>query len=127
MRRRPPRFTRTDTLFPYTTLFRSVVVDRVDQHQADAVVAIGHLGQVQLPRQVVLQGIGLHHALGGVAVVVAAPAARFLPGLAGRAPVVFAELGVLGFALAGVLRLAAAVGYPQRLGFVPVQIGRAPV
>src|SRR3546814_10366772 len=23
MRRRPPRFTRTDTLFPYTTLFRS--------------------------------------------------------------------------------------------------------
>src|SRR3546814_20176326 len=25
MRRRPPRSTRTDTLFPYTTLFRSVV------------------------------------------------------------------------------------------------------
>src|SRR3546814_18499976 len=25
MIRRPPRFTRTDTLFPYTTLFRSVV------------------------------------------------------------------------------------------------------
>src|SRR3546814_20347188 len=24
MRRRPPRFTRTDTLFPYTTLFRSI-------------------------------------------------------------------------------------------------------
>src|SRR3546814_12929658 len=24
MRRRPPRFTRTDTLLPYTTLFRSV-------------------------------------------------------------------------------------------------------
>src|SRR3546814_18675362 len=23
MRRRPPRYTRTDTLFPYTTLFRS--------------------------------------------------------------------------------------------------------
>src|SRR3546814_4472119 len=30
MRRRPPRSTRTDTLFPYTTLFRSVVQDRVD-------------------------------------------------------------------------------------------------
>src|SRR3546814_8125222 len=30
MRRRPPRSTRTDTLFPYTTLFRSfsLVVDR---------------------------------------------------------------------------------------------------
>src|SRR3546814_17025604 len=29
MRRRPPRSTRTDTLFPYTTLFRSVDVDDV--------------------------------------------------------------------------------------------------
>src|SRR3546814_2438516 len=27
MRRRPPRSTRTDTLFPYTTLFRSVATD----------------------------------------------------------------------------------------------------
>src|SRR3546814_2996586 len=26
--RRPPRSTRTDTLFPYTTLFRSIVVER---------------------------------------------------------------------------------------------------
>src|SRR3546814_9233326 len=31
MIRRPPRSTRTDTLFPYTTLFRSV-----EQHLADA-------------------------------------------------------------------------------------------
>src|SRR3546814_12391450 len=30
MRRRPPRSTRTDTLFPYTTLFRSAA------HRADA-------------------------------------------------------------------------------------------
>src|SRR3546814_1090599 len=29
MIRRPPRSTRTDTLFPYTTLFRSVWPDRV--------------------------------------------------------------------------------------------------
>src|SRR3546814_1273308 len=28
MLRRPPRSTRTDTLFPYTTLFRSPMVDR---------------------------------------------------------------------------------------------------
>src|SRR3546814_6248679 len=28
MTRRPPRSTRTDTLFPYTTLFRSLVGDR---------------------------------------------------------------------------------------------------
>src|SRR3546814_20363094 len=32
MRRRPPRSTRTDTLFPYTTLFRSgAVLGRDDQ------------------------------------------------------------------------------------------------
>src|SRR3546814_16615718 len=30
MRRRPPRSTRTDTLFPYTTLFRSAQHRRVD-------------------------------------------------------------------------------------------------
>src|SRR3546814_3934708 len=31
MRRRPPRSTRTDTLFPYTTLFRSrVLSERID-------------------------------------------------------------------------------------------------
>src|SRR3546814_6968762 len=31
MRRRPPRSTRTDTLFPYTTLFRSTAVGHVNQ------------------------------------------------------------------------------------------------
>src|SRR3546814_8214709 len=30
MIRRPPRSTRTDTLFPYTTLFRSKILDRID-------------------------------------------------------------------------------------------------
>src|SRR3546814_11544274 len=30
MIRRPPRSPRTDTLFPYTTLFRSVIVDDLD-------------------------------------------------------------------------------------------------
>src|SRR3546814_9511840 len=40
MIRRPPRSTRTDTLFPYTTLFRSLQVDdhaamhRIDRHRA---------------------------------------------------------------------------------------------
>src|SRR3546814_10927936 len=29
MIRRPPRSTRTDTLFPYTTLFRSLTVDSI--------------------------------------------------------------------------------------------------
>src|SRR3546814_21107120 len=32
MIRRPPRYTRTDTLFPYTTLFRSVLTEgRLDK------------------------------------------------------------------------------------------------
>src|SRR3546814_15205778 len=31
MIRRPPRSTRTDTLFPYTTLFRSIVIHRVSR------------------------------------------------------------------------------------------------
>src|SRR3546814_6831812 len=37
MIRRPPRSTRTDTLFPYTTLFRSLV---------DAPALLGDLGEV---------------------------------------------------------------------------------
>src|SRR3546814_18917494 len=36
MIRRPPRSTRTDTLFPYTTLFRSLSCPlRLDEHPAD--------------------------------------------------------------------------------------------
>src|SRR3546814_18204855 len=34
MRRRPPRSTRTDTLFPYTTLFRSAGDGRIDDPTA---------------------------------------------------------------------------------------------
>src|SRR3546814_4969069 len=42
MLRRPPRSTRTDTLFPYTTLFRShMFVDRA------LVEAVGLAGQLQ--------------------------------------------------------------------------------
>src|SRR3546814_10776751 len=53
MKRRPPRSTRTDTLFPYTTLFRShlggderlgqLVGDQLGELLADT-VAQGHLG-----------------------------------------------------------------------------------
>src|SRR3546814_1517160 len=39
MMRRPPRSTRTDTLFPYTTLFRSVV-DEVDSGIGGAVAEV---------------------------------------------------------------------------------------
>src|SRR3546814_5468304 len=46
MIRRPPRSTRTDTLFPYTTLFRSVVRadrPRKDQLRPAGPVAFGRL------------------------------------------------------------------------------------
>src|SRR3546814_6393089 len=36
MIRRPPRSTRTDTLFPYTTLFRSFIVMRHNEHEVPA-------------------------------------------------------------------------------------------
>src|SRR3546814_6546444 len=45
MRRRPPRSTRTDTLFPYTTLFRSAErVERAPLRGVRLVVALRHAG-----------------------------------------------------------------------------------
>src|SRR3546814_5517998 len=43
MIRRPPRSTRTDTLFPYTTLFRSNRLDLVGREQIDHGVGIARL------------------------------------------------------------------------------------
>src|SRR3546814_7665023 len=45
MIRRPPRSTRTDTLFPYTTLFRSLAGD-IGADDADAVAALDAKGEV---------------------------------------------------------------------------------
>src|SRR3546814_1082770 len=47
MIRRPPRSTRTDTLFPYTTLFRSVVETRITQILEDAVSGIEGVDTLQ--------------------------------------------------------------------------------
>src|SRR3546814_15243159 len=44
MIRRPPRSPRTDTLFPYTTLFRSVARQPVEVAQDDAVARQRRLG-----------------------------------------------------------------------------------
>src|SRR3546814_5975264 len=41
MIRRPPRSTRTDTLFPYTTLFRSRAVDACGRHHCGCGSAAG--------------------------------------------------------------------------------------
>src|SRR3546814_13554133 len=47
MIRRPPRSTRTDTLFPYTTLFRSAVGD----HRAEAAEVADRKGGPDLRRE----------------------------------------------------------------------------
>src|SRR3546814_11771715 len=52
MIRRPPRSTRTDTLFPYTTLFRSFLAAHFDGASAD-----GHFDRVVVQR-VVAGGAG---------------------------------------------------------------------
>src|SRR3546814_2125063 len=57
MIRRPPRSTRTDTLFPYTTLLRSPARSRVRTHQ----------GAQRPPRRV--RGPGRPHRRGGTAAV----------------------------------------------------------
>src|SRR3546814_16420910 len=43
MIRRPPRSTRTDTLFPYTTLFRSCFADVYDSYSHHLVPKLGRL------------------------------------------------------------------------------------
>src|SRR3546814_19991702 len=42
MRRRPPRSTRTDTLFPYTTLFRSTAIGVTVQRKTQCCAAALH-------------------------------------------------------------------------------------
>src|SRR3546814_5876803 len=53
MIRRPPRSTRTDTLFPYTTLFRSVPLHpqpgRVAQYHIKPAALQQHIGKAQFP------------------------------------------------------------------------------
>src|SRR3546814_15919941 len=54
MKRRPPSSTRTDTLFPYTTLFRSVVViGEVVDPAGEEIAALRGLGVAQARLQLV--------------------------------------------------------------------------
>src|SRR3546814_8864691 len=57
MIRRPPRSTRTDTLFPYTTLFRSIVQAVADHQAVVAVLALGDQSDLEL-RAVDADGVG---------------------------------------------------------------------
>src|SRR3546814_20189166 len=55
MIRRPPRSTRTDTLFPYTTLFRSFDLDRRRTERADEIAQ----GPRELVRDALERGKGI--------------------------------------------------------------------
>src|SRR3546814_3077053 len=56
MIRRPPRSTRTDTLFPYTTLFRSVADLVLEAHVQHAVGLVQHQGAHAGQLQCLLRG-----------------------------------------------------------------------
>src|SRR3546814_2633972 len=58
MIRRPPRSTRTDTLFPYTTLFRSCHPGTVAEHGGQGVQARDHAGDGQYLCDAAVDGSG---------------------------------------------------------------------
>src|SRR3546814_9409987 len=58
MIRRPPRSTRTDTLFPYTTLFRSFTVSTCTEMVAEFISALKESGADQ-PVLIVLDSVGM--------------------------------------------------------------------
>src|SRR3546814_3299405 len=67
MIRRPPRSTRTDTLFPYTTLFRSAV-DRVDHPEEIPFQALAAILLAKNPVVRIARGDGLAQGRLGLAV-----------------------------------------------------------
>src|SRR3546814_10365092 len=59
MRRRPPRSTRTDTLVPYTTLFRSLVLlDHVAFGDGD--LELGRLADLDVVEAQITAGVRIH-------------------------------------------------------------------
>src|SRR3546814_17675295 len=62
MIRRPPRSTRTDTLFPYTTLFRSQVICEVDARHLRLAAAVHPAVDGRLPRVERARGRGIELA-----------------------------------------------------------------
>src|SRR3546814_19019511 len=103
MIRRPPRSTRTDTLFPYTTLFRSypaLVADEVGQQSVDAE-----------QRAIVAGGIIFGDGGDGLAII----------GAERRVAELYAARGEFGDQLAdqpGLLRIVADVALEQRQIFL---------
>src|SRR3546814_9329170 len=52
MIRRPPRSTRTDTLFPYTTLFRSILDSEIDANAAQRRHGMGSIANCENTRSI---------------------------------------------------------------------------
>src|SRR3546814_2860061 len=61
MIRRPPRSTRTDTLFPYTTLFRSVPRANLLYSPRDKILATSLLIEAFLYEEQTRRGISIRH------------------------------------------------------------------
>src|SRR3546814_8845907 len=78
MIRRPPISTRTDTLFPYTTLFRSLPVDDAGRHHAWRIRHDRHRWQTAFRRQD--QSVPARSAV-GAELALPAPGAVHAPGL----------------------------------------------
>src|SRR3546814_17436300 len=73
MIRRPPRSTRSDTLFPYTTLFRSAYAERFRDLGAPRVSVMGNIKfDQQLPPAQIALGRALRKRLGTRPVWIAA-------------------------------------------------------
>src|SRR3546814_12254853 len=70
MIRRPPRSTRTDTLFPYTTLFRSIVDPRLQEGEpfpdGHVVVVDDLLSRIPVGKHRVEAGADLTYLIGNL-------------------------------------------------------------
>src|SRR3546814_5098200 len=88
MIRRPPRSTRTDTLFPYTTLFRSTH-ELANPIEVIGAIAIGAAIGLVMARKIAMtampQLVAAFHSLVGLAAVAVAAAAYLNPGAFGIA------------------------------------------
>src|SRR3546814_15965309 len=98
MIRRPPRSTRTDTLFPYTTLFRSAIAGA---HE-DAITVTGWrrqclAGQTRRPHRLAIGALHGHqfavHAAGQHGITAdRRPGNQALPGIGGPDPTALARV-----------------------------------
>src|SRR3546814_2600036 len=113
MIRRPPRSTRTDTLFPYTTLFRSVPVIDGDPFEPGAKIAF-HRGDK-------IAGEGAD--IGQLAAILRRDNEAEMVAVVGAA---FREAVAIGFIAVGIEQLGVAVVAGDSIA-LQIEIGRAHV